>query len=334
MICHRDFINPPKTQFWIPGAFSGKLFHVSDGRRQTAYQPAVSENRVLLFGGSTVFCAEVPDRETIASHLQLLINESTGPPLAVENYGVPAMNAGQQYARMQTIRLRPGDIVVFYDGVNDVFYPVYNGNLRGWLPGDSHDGGLRRLNWIQRGMHRAFLQYGDRSALVRLLFNVQARALPHTLADSKTLDRNVAQAEISYRKTLAAANELATQSGAKFFHFLQPNIFTMAHPSTHECWLIENELKGLPGLDQAFAIAYPRLRRAAAQACGDLSFDISDVLEDHAVSGEVYLDFCHANHVANRIIAQRIFDLLFRSRRSPRPAEEFQTARSSDSPLQ
>jgi hypothetical protein len=110
--------------------------------------------------------------------------------------------------------------------------------------------------------------------------------------------------------------DFATRSGASFFHFVQPNIFTLARRTVHEDWLIENELKSLPGLDRAFTVGYPRLQRAAAEACGSSNTDASDILDDRPCHDEVYLDFCHVNHVANRMIAKRIFETVFPSRSS------------------
>jgi len=36
-------------------------------------------------------------------------------------------------------------------------------------------------------------------------------------------------------------------------------------------------------------------------------FDISGALENRHKFGEVYLDFCHLNHVGNQLIAEQIF---------------------------
>ena len=131
LVCQREFVPPPGKTFLVPGDFFGRWINVSGGRRTTDFLPAAAQNRVLFFGGSTLFCGEVPDAETIASRLQLLINGSVGPRLAVENYGVPSMNAAQQLERLRTLELHRGDVVIFLDGVNDVYYSVYNGNARG-----------------------------------------------------------------------------------------------------------------------------------------------------------------------------------------------------------
>jgi hypothetical protein len=50
-------------------------------------------------------------------------------------------------------------VVIFYDGVNDVYYPVYNGNPEGWMPGQGHDGGVRRLSRLQRLLYPICFRY-------------------------------------------------------------------------------------------------------------------------------------------------------------------------------
>jgi hypothetical protein len=169
-------------------------------------------------------------------------------------------------------------------------------------------------------MHEAFIQHGDRSGFVRLLFNVQQRTLPHTIVDAETLEKNVREGEAGYRTALAGARDFARQRGAAFVHFVQPHIFTLPKHSSHERWLIENELKNLPGLDRAFQIAYPRLKRAAAQGCGSSNVDLADALDGHDAETELYFDFCHVNHMANRTIARRIFESAFPSRSRAQPA--------------
>src|SRR5262245_34483482 len=65
--------------FSIHADFSGRYINVRDGQRQTTDQPESWTGRVLLFGGSTVFGQEVPDRWTLASCLQRLLNSRLGP---------------------------------------------------------------------------------------------------------------------------------------------------------------------------------------------------------------------------------------------------------------
>jgi hypothetical protein len=303
----------PGTGYMVAKEFTGHYINAHDQRRRTTDQPANPDGRVLLFGGSTVFCAEVPDEWTIASCLQRLLNQRPGPRLLVENYGTCTMLARQQTERLQTTPIQAGDTVIFYDGVNDVYYPIYNGNVRGWHPGDGHDGGIRRLSRLQRHLYPLCFRTRDVSATSRVLLERMDARPPNNVANPKTEAANLDAAGLAYHKTLLEAHHLVTNEQAHFVHFLQPTIFSLTHKTTYERQVIQNELKALPGIDEAFDIGYPRLRAVldAAGQEGLVSFDLSEVLRDRPAGQEFYLDFCHVNHLANERIAQEIFDHAF-----------------------
>jgi hypothetical protein len=300
----------PGGEYVLPEDFTGEHVNVRDGRRRTTDQPSRSAGTVYLFGGSTVFNSEVPDRWTVASCLQRLLNERTGSRWRVENLGVSSMSAAQQTRRLHRIDVRPGDVVLFYDGVNDVYYSVYNGNPHGWLPGQGHDGGERRLNAAQRLLYPLCLKCKDHSSGARVLFGLMDNPMPRNVSRRRLLDRWLKTAEVCYRDALLDARTSARRRGAKFFHFLQPNLFTLGKPTRYEAEVAANELKALPGLDRAYALGYPRLRQAVASAAeqGLVSFDLSGILDGREAGEEYYLDFCHVNHAANQRIAEAIFE--------------------------
>ena len=45
----------------------------------------------------------------------------------------------------------------------------------------------------------------------------------------------------------------------------------------------------------------------------DSSPDITDALDQRHTYGEIFLDFCHLNHVGNRLIADRLFEDLLQN---------------------
>ncbi len=303
----------PGTGYMVSKEFTGRFINAHDHRRCTTDQPENPAGRVLLFGGSTVYCAEVPDEWTLASCLQRLLNQRPGPRLLVENYGTCIMLARQQTERLLSTPVRPGDTVLFYDGANDVYYPIYNGNVRGWHPGDAHDGGLRRLTRLQRHLYPLCFQYQDASATARLLLQRMDARPPANVTNRKTEAAHLDAAESAYHTTLLEARRAVTNNQGHFVHFLQPTIFSLSHKTNYEKQVIQNELKGMPGLDEAFDLGYPRLRAAldAAGQEGLVSFDISDVLGEREAGQEFYLDFCHVNHLANERIARAIFEHAF-----------------------
>ena len=79
------------------------FFNVLNGFRFTTDTPLSHKKRVLLFGGSTLFSQEVPDKFTIASFLQRELNEKG---IMVKNYGLPGMNSRQQYEILKNIDVK------------------------------------------------------------------------------------------------------------------------------------------------------------------------------------------------------------------------------------
>ena len=56
----------------------------------------------------------------------------------VFNYGATSVNVKQQLERFnRDIKVRKKDVVIFYDGVNDVIQGVYHGNPDGWIVGNN-----------------------------------------------------------------------------------------------------------------------------------------------------------------------------------------------------
>jgi hypothetical protein len=300
--------NPPDTSYLVAGDFQGRFIRVADGRRRTTDQPESFDHRVLLFGGSTVFNQEVPDEHTLASCLQRVLHRQASARYRVENHGAPAMIARQQTERLAHTPLRPGDVVVFYDGVNDVYYPVYNGNPAGYRLGDDSDGGVRKLSGGQALLYPLCFRLKEHSAVAALLFHRIDGPRPANLVDADTLSGHLDAAEAGYLKALTDARSMAEERGARFVHLLQPHLFSLGRPTRYERAVIRNELQALPGLDEAYRLGYPRLRQATATAAGAgvVTLDMSGILDVRENDEEYYFDFCHVNHTANDRLARAI----------------------------
>src|SRR5262249_6049714 len=113
----------------------------------------------------------------------------------------------------------------------------------------------------------------------------------------------VSAMESNVRDGLADANRLAR---GRFVHALQPELFATPLATDYRRMLAENYRLVPPGLEKAFSVGYPALRRTVAGA-GVRSVDLSDLLAADRVPDEVFLDFCHVNHVANAIVAAALF---------------------------
>jgi lysophospholipase L1-like esterase len=291
--------------------YRGRYFNVKGGFRVTTDIPPRAARRVLMFGGSTLFGQEVPDAHTIPSYLQRLLN-GQGLTWEVRNFGLPGMNAAQQTRILGRVEIRRGDLVLYYHGVNDIFYVVFGGYREGWVNGVPVFRPVQKLGTFHKTLHDWHTRFKDYSFTAQLALDVYQRGKPSTVTDKDELTRNLEQAAAQFRSALEGAALIAGNAGAEFLHVLQPQLFASRQMSAYEKKLVSNPLETPPGVDAAFRRGYPVLRKVS-EDLQDKSIryvDISDALEGRSENNELYLDFCHLAHEGNERVARRILDTL------------------------
>jgi len=292
--------------------FEGRYFNIVDGYRLTTDAPAKADRRVLLFGGSTLFGQEVPDRHTIASYLQRMLNDED-VHWQVLNFGLPGMNAAQQTLILEKMPLKVGDIVVYYHGVNDIYYLVFGGYSEGWVGGVPAFRPVKKLSALHKWLHSWHERLKDYSYTAQVALDIYQRGRPNTVTDAEELDRVLAHTERRFRAALVEASDVSKAAGATFVHFLQPTAFSSAALSEYEQVILKNPLQTAPGLELAFQKGYPRLDQVAKElSMQDIEYyDISDAFDGRPAGTEVLLDFCHVNHEGNRLVARRMMNMYF-----------------------
>jgi hypothetical protein len=302
---------PPNTRLLVPGDFHGRYVNVEHGQRRTTDSPAVARHTLFVIGGSAIYAAEVPDRETIPSHLQRLLNARQPGEWRVENYGTVSVTTAQQVELLRTLPVRRGDLVVFYDGVNDVYQGIYNGDPGGWVAGENRKqlkgAGLFKAALVKINAKYAASKVQSYSVFAGTVLGnlVNGQNLirkPHLNDPGKVAALARETAEV-FRANLTEADRLTKERGARFVHFLQPQIFGQTRRTSYEDAVVSNFYINPNGLETAFMAGYPLLREAVP---GVASFDLSGVLDERQRGEEFYLDFCHVNHVANARIAGAI----------------------------
>ena len=299
---------PDGTRLIIPNDFHGKYFNVVDGKRITVGQPDVSENTIYVFGGSTIYNSEVPDDLTIPSFLQRLFSSNYGDRFKVENLGTTTVTTAQQLERLKTINLKPNDIVVFYDGVNDVLQGVYQANPEETMVETnrriiSEMGAGQRLlfyvfNWLQR-----------RSTFVKIFFDPYTHEGPEHLKDKELVNILLAGMGKRYQGNIMAAASYAAAHDVLFFHFLQPQLFSKNGHSKYEKELMNNKYIVHAGTEYSFRAGYKVLKDVQGKFVSLFpNFDVSNALDDQSQNDEYYLDFCHVEDKANEKIARVIFE--------------------------
>ena len=279
------------TKIIIPNNFQGKYINVKENLRVTTSQPKNSLNTVHVFGGSTIFGGEVPDKYTIPSFLQVGLNNADQKYI-VKNYGVSSIITKQQYERMKkTVRIKKDDIVIFYDGANDILQKIYFNNQDGWIFGG---GDKKELYWIK--ILRKIAKY---SYFISYIDKKITRALP--------LKANFENEGQVYLNEIKDANEYVKSQGGKFYHFLQPVLFEKENKNRYEKELLLTSLVPV-GLEDVFKKGYPEFKKQLKKL--SYSNDLTKSFDDTEKSP--YLDWCHINHEGNEIIANKIFNIIIK----------------------
>lgn len=170
---------------------SGQYFNVKNGRRRTTDQPEDATSRILMFGGSTMFSQEVPDELTIASYLQrMLVRQDPKNSPTVINYGIPSMTAWQQLLILKKVPIDKNDVVIFFDGVNEVVQTIFNGvgsRSRGGAPEFRPVAKLGVLHRTMLALHRMLKGYSNAADVA---FDIYSRGQIRTVSDSAILSEN------------------------------------------------------------------------------------------------------------------------------------------------
>ena len=266
------------------GDFDGAFIKIKDGRRVTVGSNGLRQRRVLIFGGSTVFCAEVPDLLTSSTQLQKLILENK-LEFDVLNYGIPGLRIENQFNILKNVTdLGPGDIVVFYDGVNDLIR-VFEEGLK-----------IHKKQFPWRQLNEFAVAAEKRSSLFKRLSisgYVDNIGVTNEYLDSGA-GQYIADNWLKYEEL---ARELVQKTGAEFVHILQPN------------WLTYKNLSEKKSEDKRFSdmrVIQEVFKSNASQKSGIVDF--SDRL--NSLNDTPFLDWAHLDEIGDKKIAEEMFKVL------------------------
>jgi hypothetical protein len=281
--------------FW-QGNYHGRWFNFDDGFRHTTEQPSDPKHIVYVFGNSTLESMAVPDGDTIPSYLQKLFNMAFSSKYKVINVGSAAMNASLELARLKSLPVKQGDIVIFYDGVIDARDDAAN------MPDfrRSHSILGKACNWLEHSLRdlalgKVYCQWVDTSVPPR---GQDPEDVTRAIADSK-----------HYLDVVESANKASKAVGAQFYHILQPHLLSQS-PLPHEKIILQD---APPEDISAIQLAWPLFQKSQRTlvAHGIQSWDFTHILDTARTNhSALYLDLTHVTEGANQIIARAMFDAI------------------------
>jgi len=264
--------------------FAGTNYSMVDGIRSTTDARNSSDQpKLILFGGSTVLCEEVPDRLTNASILQRILN-SHSEFVQVLNYGASgATTIDRVQMLLQVTKIKRGDVVVFYFGDND----------SGWI---DHRTGKpsEQLIWLPVRALKALSDFGSETA--KWMYGEFA---PRSFRKFSKL------AVADTIKALSDAHKYCLSKGAQMVAILQPNMYTLRSKSEYEKKLEKRFSQDIRNL---IFDAYEKYEEWVKT----VPFGVSATHIFDNAPASVFLDWAHVNARGNELIAKFIYEELQR----------------------
>lgn len=273
----------------------GRHVNVQD-RRRRSYVPAPTGSAPLdvwFLGGSTMFGFSAQrDLHTIPSEVVRLA-EADGVAVRAHNLGSPGYVNMQEtlvVAQLLAAGERP-DLIVFYDGINDLalqFQQAFGGI---GVVGDPSD----------------LTAYAYRQQLAGQLTGTGAAPAPLVAVPGVGRPPSAAATIEALMGVYQRGRELALALGEHYgipvAHFWQPDLF-----NTTELEPGEREVVRDLGMDDFRYDAVARIARAAVESLPDGVIDLSDAYAGE--DGPVLTDQAHTNELGARLVAEAMYPSL------------------------
>jgi len=286
---------------------------VVNGKRVTVNLAKKAVNTIHVYGGSTVWGTGSSDKHTIPSLLQKNLIEAGLHNYKVINHGVTSLVVKQQYHRLLKTPLKAGDVVIFYDGGNDVVQRSIYNRPEGTVIGYNRE---NRTGLVISNI-RHFLS--NNSALYKLLAKVKnpelTRSADNQCTATKALANEQKKRKIwdSYFTTLLDAKSHSRANGSKFYHFYQPSLDRKAIINYDKSYLeailkATNSSRCFIELTSQIAFEFDSIYKSLSPEFNGKS--LYGILSGgRSVDNQNYfIDWIHVTPQANAVITKAIFD--------------------------
>ena len=204
--------------------------------------------------------------------------------------GATSIHSAQQVGRLKSeIKLNKRDFVIFYDGVNDVLQRIIYENQEGYMIGQPK----KESFWMK--LIRSKRKY---SSILQIMYS---EMIKNSKEVSPVLINNSVD---DYINILVDTNKYVENQGAFFYHFLQPTLFTKNKLNDYEQMLVE---KGEPFVPLQFVEPYKKSYPLIENRLKNFDFSNSLTGIFNKLDKSPFLDYCHVNHIGNKIISENIW---------------------------
>ncbi len=323
-----QWLNYQPYTVWTRKPIVGQYINVDDqGYRVTKFNSdAPDAMRIWLIGGSTTWGMGVPDLHPIASQLSRLFNE-WGVQTRVLNLGHTGFVSTQEVVTLiRELQTREApDVFVVYDGLNEGLGLAGRPDLPNphYLINRVSDLFESRSTEPAPGTPSLIMEVAKTTGYFRLATSLRTRFLPGQARENVAGSRKefINDADIASVAERSAGillenyqlmNALGEGYGFPCFFFFQPQ------PGVGDKPLHESEIKVLAKVaddpEEKWVLDFSReqrtafRRRLAAGQGPEQVVDLSDMFA--GVTRPLYLDWAHLSPAGNRLVAERIFDII------------------------
>lgn len=293
--------------YWRRKPFTGNYINVdANQRRKTVFEndnpiKVNPDYRIFMFGGSTMWGSGVRDKYTIPSLL--------GSYLSKEGYYVEVINFGESgYVNTQEVialmkQLKQKNIpnlVVFYDGVNDVFSAFQQG--KAGLPQNEFNREKEFNTLISKKRSLlVFLESLQTLTSVRFIKNLTNPNPELNISYTDQELKLLAQKTIDlYHENIRLVYSLGEQQNFKSLFYWQPTIFDKRSLSDYE----KEKAQDVDFLKDFLKSVNKHVVTENISLQSLYYYDISEIFMDE--KEPVFIDYCHVSEYGNSVIAKRM----------------------------
>lgn len=294
---------------WRRAAYTGETIEIDErGFRRTPGSECREESFVLFaLGGSTMWGWGAPDSSTIPAYLQESLARTQDRPVCVVNLGEGGFVSTQEVAQL-LLELQRGarpDVVVFYDGVNDVIASFQSGQA-----GDHQNLPLIEARFEDRGVLGFASRKLELFRLVRPARSVLGLESRSPLSE-KEVSRLAGSVVETYLEVYDVVMKLSDAYGFEAYLFWQPHLLIGDKPLSAEEERMIDALESALESDQTLVSLLRETNRQIGERFEgrERLHDLRDVFA--AEERQIWIDALgHVSPLGNELVARRILDVL------------------------
>ncbi len=292
--------------YWKRRPYSGTFINIDDeGLRKTVFETGdqlrnKKKFRIFMFGGSALWGTGARDEFTIPSLVGSELNKRS-LNAEVVNFGESGYVNSQELINLY-LELRQNnlpDMVIFYDGVNDVF-SAYQQNLAG-IPQNEFNR-IREFNATKgkKKASRVFIESLMTLSSVRFIMGLMHREIKIKNYTEPEMKKLAGESATIYFENLKLISSWGKDNGFKTLFYWQPIIFNKQNLTQYE----QKEAEKVDYIRQFAMLVNEELKEKLLTENSVKFHDVSGIFSE--TKEPVFIDFCHISESGNSVIAKII----------------------------